>query len=196
MAQESEWQFHEPDPRQAGEGFGAGSLCQCVWLSPHLCITDVLGTDALGTNQYLRLWHSCQKPAGGHGCSVTSSPCPLSWAGSGSGESWRGREQHLGLPSPRLLSMCLWLWWEERKGECGIEKPDLGKGLGGVGGVGGDWVAPGTFCMQAGALRDREERFDPRLCREGQWDRRGSGLCKAVMGGGRWRIKWHQGEWE
>lgn len=75
MAQESEWQFHEPDPRQAGGGFG--SLCLCVWLSPHLCITDALGSDALGTNQYLGLWHSCKSSAGTHGCSITTSPLPL-----------------------------------------------------------------------------------------------------------------------
>lgn len=44
-----------------GEDLGQG-LSAGVWLSPHLCIPDALGTDALGTNQYLGLWHSCQKP--------------------------------------------------------------------------------------------------------------------------------------
>lgn len=60
-----------PTQDRQGEDLGQG-LCASVWLSPHLCITD-----ALGTNQYMGLWHSCQNPAGSHGCSVTTSPLPL-----------------------------------------------------------------------------------------------------------------------
>lgn len=203
MAQESEWQLHEPDPRQAGRGFGAGSLCQCICI----CTADTSGTDALGTNQYLGLWQSCQKPAGSHGCRVTASPLPLvmgwEWL-------WGILAREATAPVVALTKAFIPVPPERgcggRRGKENVEQRSSSPRKRAWRGTwGGRWLgAPGTPCTQAGllreprgrALRDREGRFDPTPCREGKRESRGSGLCKEVMGGGRWRIKWDRGEWE
>lgn len=58
-----------------GEDLGQG-LSAGVCLSPHLCIADALGTDALGTNAW-DCGIPAKNPTESHGCSVRTSPLPL-----------------------------------------------------------------------------------------------------------------------